>query len=564
MRSVWLVILLSLSAFVVYAQAQVALAPSGHFQISGTLVDSRDGQPVPGARVTVTAGSSRTELAAMITGEDGRFAFTGLAAGHYDLAAQRRGYVRQAFDQHGGFSTAIVTGPDLDPANLVFRLTAECSITGTITDEAGEAVRDAEVSLYQLALGAKNLRESTVPVKITNGDGFYSFSHLRPGQYVVSVSAKVWYAQRPQAKEETTLVAESRGMGWSYRSGTQVAGDYDDSQGQSPLDVAYPPTFYPGVTDPRTLPIINLHAGEKFVANIGLQPVPAVHIRVDATPADAARNSIFVRLQRHVLDGTGSTVSAETRFGKSGGMDIVGIPAGHYSMEMGSRENDGGLSHYLLDAATSGPSAAQDAPGASVSASVQVPPGGRTGSAMHLRLHSYNTGEDLAEAVPEDGEVRFKKRAPPGEYEISLNNNDQGRFLFVKAITAVGAKGTDRAVQIQDGTPVRLKITLGQGAGQLSGRALRKEKPVVGAMIALVPIAPEHNQVLIRRGQTGSDGSFMIAGIVPGKYTIVSLEHGWDLDWWDLGVLKQYLGNGKLLEVEANGKYQTEINLDGQ
>src|SRR6266849_7258573 len=272
MRSFWLVALLSLSACVVCAQTQAPPATSGNFQISGILVDSRDDQPIPGARVTITMGSSRKELPAMMTGDDGRFVFTGLEADRYDLAAQRRGYIRQSFDQHGGYSTAIVTGPGLDPTNLVFRLTAECSITGAITDEAGEAVRGAEVSLYQLPAGAKNLRESTFPRVMTNGEGAYSFSHLRPGKFVVSVSAKVWYAQRPQTKEETTMVAESRGSGWSYSSGTLTPGDYDDSQGESPLDVAYPPTFYPGVTEPRTLPIISLHAGEKFVANIGLQP----------------------------------------------------------------------------------------------------------------------------------------------------------------------------------------------------------------------------------------------------------------------------------------------------
>jgi hypothetical protein len=262
------------------------------------------------------------------------------------------------------------------------------------------------------------------------------------------------------------------------------------------------------------------------------------------------------------LDGEGATVFAETRFSKSGGMDIVGIPAGHYSVEMGSGASDVASSRYLLDAAMSGTSAVQNAPGASVSAFVQAPSASRTGSAVYLRLYNHNSGEDLVEAVPENGDVRFKKQAPPGEYEISLSNTDQGRFLFVKTIAVVGAKAVGRTVQIQDGTPVRLKITLGQGAGQLTGRLVRKDQPVVGAMIALVPMAPEHNRVLIRRGQTGSDGSFMIGGIVPGKYTIVPLEHGWDLDWWDPRVLKRYLGNGRSLEVEANGKYQADVNLD--
>jgi len=562
MRLIWCVIALSFSAIALYPQTEGAQTPPDDLQISGTLVDSRDGVPISGGRVTLAEVNTRNDLATVITGDDGSFIFRHLASGNYDISAQRRGYLRQSFDQHGAYSTSIIVGPGFDSSNLVFRLNAECSITGTIFDEAGEAVRDAEVSLYQPDAGVRNQNGGSIAQVITNGEGFYRFNHLHPGQYMVSVSAKVWYAQRPRTKEDTVMIGESSGLRSGSSNGLSLgAGDYDDEQGPSPLDVAYSPTLYPGVTESRSRPTITLRSGDKFVADIGLQPVPALHIRVDSENPATARTR-EVRLQRHMLDGSESPVFAETRVSKSGAIDIVGVPLGRYSVKISGGDGNDVLS--VIDATASGPTAVHDALSAQVSAIVQAPPGSLVGSKKYLQVYNFNTREYLVEEVPEDGEVRFKQRASPGEYEISLSDRDRDRGLFVRSVTAVGAVVIGRAVQIQGKTPVRLKVTFGRGASQVTGRALRKDQPVAGAMIVLVPMPPDHNRGLFRRDQTNSDGSFSIASVVPGKYTLVAIENGWDLEWWSARVLKPYLELGKTLDIEPNEKYRVEVKVNAR
>src|SRR5258708_6764214 len=182
----WFVIVLLFSLTAASAPTETAQSPKGDFEISGTVVDSRDGEPISGARVTLSAVNTRDDLPTVTSGDDGRFSFRGIVAGHYDISAQKRGYIRQSFDQHGAYATSIVTGPGLDSGNLVFRLTAECSITGTIVDEAGEAGRDAEISLYQLGNGARNLNGNTIAQAITDGEGSYSFPPFRPAQFFLS------------------------------------------------------------------------------------------------------------------------------------------------------------------------------------------------------------------------------------------------------------------------------------------------------------------------------------------------------------------------------------------
>ena len=73
----------------------------------------------------------------------------GYPVGKYSLTAQRRGYIEQSYEEHDQYSTAIAVGPGLNSEDLIFKLNAEGVISGTVTDEAGEPVRGAQVRLFQ-------------------------------------------------------------------------------------------------------------------------------------------------------------------------------------------------------------------------------------------------------------------------------------------------------------------------------------------------------------------------------------------------------------------------------
>src|SRR6516162_270871 len=177
------------------AQSTSATEKEQSYRVSGTVVDAASGAPLSGAQVTITSRSTQ-DAEGVLTDEEGRFAFENLAAGKYVLSAKRTGYLEQLYKQHQQFSTAIITGAGLNTANLRFELRPGASISGVVTDEAGEPVRNAQVTLIQreVFMGRRNTfqRGGT----ITNDLGQFRFGHLTPGTYFIAVSATPWYAQR--------------------------------------------------------------------------------------------------------------------------------------------------------------------------------------------------------------------------------------------------------------------------------------------------------------------------------------------------------------------------------
>ncbi len=79
-------------------------------------------------------------------------------------------------------------------------------------------------------------------------------------------------------------------------------------------------------------------------------------------------------------------------------------------------------------------------------------------------------------------------------------------------------------------------------------------------MVVLVPEDMER-PLLYRRDQSDSDGSFLISAVTPGRYTLLAIENGWELEWSKPVVLKQYLGSGETVQVALDGKYQVNVKV---
>src|SRR5947209_3965786 len=93
------------------AHSQQRGVPTGDFTISGIVVSDLNGGPLPRTHVMLSGANGGKPVSSVNTADDGRFHFEGLAPGKYALAAQRRGYPLQAWEEHQGFSTADTGGP---------------------------------------------------------------------------------------------------------------------------------------------------------------------------------------------------------------------------------------------------------------------------------------------------------------------------------------------------------------------------------------------------------------------------------------------------------------------
>jgi Carboxypeptidase regulatory-like domain len=119
------------------------------YRTSGQVLDATSETPIPRCVVEIVDVKRGFGSRTMLTGEDGRFRFEGVPASKYRLSASKPGFLTEAYEQHDNFSTATAVGPRLVSENLVFRLTLGAIVSGTVMDEWGEPVRQAQVKLFR-------------------------------------------------------------------------------------------------------------------------------------------------------------------------------------------------------------------------------------------------------------------------------------------------------------------------------------------------------------------------------------------------------------------------------
>lgn len=524
------------------------------FQISGVLVDSLTGHPIRQGQVAVSPVTMFDSAASIVTGEDGRFVFPNLKPGKYNLRAQRQGYLAQSLNEHDGFSTAVAVGPNLESDNLVFRLSPECSISGRIFDEAGEPVTIAQISVHQVGIAGGRQGMHLRQTVSTDDEGFYHLGHLAPGKYLIAVLASVWYAQRPEPPPE----AHSSSTSGSVGVFVSAQGTYSEEQSRSPLDVAYPITFYPGVSDANAAALIALKPGERFVADLSLQPVPALRVRIPGGRKTDGENAApgYVSLRSRSLVESPFQLPNEARYLTSGDIDLVGVAPGHYEVEI-SDSNSNKKRFGEMEIFAGGEAHIEhETPSLNALATVHFEPGAALSHPGFLSLHNLETEAMHGGQLAKSGEVEFPDLRP-GKYEVFLNGNNHD---YIKAVSAVGATVNGRTLDIKGSGPVKLNIVIGHGEGEVNGVVLRDGKPLAGAMVVLAP-SDFHTYVLFRRDQSDSDGTFTLRSIVPGKYILLALENGWDLEWTNPSILKPYLPGGEVLQVQPDGKYEVKVKV---
>jgi len=536
---VWITALLAICDGAGSARAQApppAAISHGSRTISGAVVSALGGQPLEGADVTLLDAKSGTLLAETTSDGEGRFAFSHLADGKYSLRATHRGYIASAFDEHDGFSTAIVTGEGLASTGLRFAIKPLAVIYGTVTDESGDPVQQARVSLFRQDERngtGKIVRSSAV---VSDDLGNYEFPRLGPGNYYLAVSAQPWYATHPQEQ-----------------------GDGVQGKGHSPLDVAYATTFYADVTDSDSATPIPVKAGDRIPVNFTLHPVPAVHIFMQV-PAQE-RGEIFGPMLRQDVFGSMEPAGLQSmRYSSHGdgsgtpGMSTVelsGVAPGHYEMEFRSPRGDRGRvtsvdassDHQVVDGAAGEVLA-------DVTGKVAMAGGGGLAPRMSISLMSQQGEENNSARVERDGSFQIHGVAP-GTYEVVPSAGDMA--VAVRQITASGATLDGHLLKVGS-APVTLAATLVEGAATVSGFAKAGGRPASGAMVVLVPASPGADRELFRRDQSDSDGSFTLKRVIPGEYTLVAIEDGWTLDWARAEVIGHYLSGGMKVTVAARSR----------
>ena len=534
-------LLLALLSVPVQANSQRQVA--GGYRIGGMVLDAVTNSPVARAQVSISFGNDTTTTTA---GDDGRFVFAGLQPGKYVLNATAPGYVHEGYHQHGPYFVGIAVGDGQDSEHLIFRLRRQAVIYGRVTDERGEAVRGAQVLLIASDLTRGGRAKFVRSQMQTNDLGEYRFARLNSGKYYLAVQAHPWYAQlqvSSQTKQNSGLVG--RGAGSFLMSRT--SGDSGPI-----LDVVYPITFYPGVTDERSSEGLALDAGQQEQANVSLHAVPANHLRLTGL-SQGEGGALSVGATQKVF-GTLS-LGLDTIFGpvSPGEYEVTGLPPGQLTLAITTiKENqwtsrtieaDTGLGG-TLDASTLQTTA-------KVSGQLLVAAGAadaRTGE-MILVDTTATTLPGAKALLQNDGTFQFPG-IQPGIYKIQVNLHAGGYYL--QEVSAKNAEVSGRQITITGASDVNLTVTMGQGLGQVTGVVQSEGEPRAGVMVLLVPGSGQDMEEDSRIDESDSDGTFNLGGILPGDYVLLAIKDGWDLEWAEPGALKPYLSAGQKLTLGPN------------
>ncbi len=515
------------------------------YRISGTVVNARTGAKL--ARCTVQITSTNDGFAdgtgwtaSGVTEEDGAFFFNGLRAGKYQLTAARRGFIAESYQQHFEYSTAIAVGPKLSPGELRFELMPEAILSGTVTDEVGEPVRHAQVQLF-----ADEDREGVHTTRqqkgtLTDDRGAYEIAELAPGTYFLEVSAQPWYAQH------------LNGMGGSAT--------------QNPaLNVAYPTLFYPDATDADAATPIPVKGGEHLQANFSLTPQPAMRIRIPVPVVERGGYSVSVS-QR--IFGVQENQARQFQTRTPGFVEVDGVLPGHYDVSItqyGLGPQDGraevgaraqvNVKEMSADV-VSGSTELQDTQTTDevvVTGKVSSPQGKLPEHATIILTTPHTQRAQFGAAL--DGTGEFTVRVPAGRYEVL--GAIQGMYLA--GVSAKGAKVTGRVLEAKAGSTPRLEIVAGSGFGQVNGLVQRGDGGASGVMVVLAPEDAANNEVLFRRDQSDSDGTFTLRNILPGNYRLLAIDRGWELEWAKPGVLAPFLAKSTKVVVRAQDRLTATV-----
>ncbi len=512
----------------------------------------------------------------------GRFTLQLPRRGSWRVTAAARGFRTQAYDEHEGYFSSVVLTDAAPTYDLTFQLTPDSTISGLVLDEAGEPVLNAQVIaelVPPLAPGESRASPAARPSQVANAQtddrGRYELAGLQDGEYYVKVQAQPWYAVGARGGNRMGIVNLAGGA--AAGSGS-APGQLDPS-----LDVVYPITWFPGADSAQAAETIKLIGGEQRQADFHLTAIPALHLVVTRPdePAPVPVGGPGTNVRRDQPPQRGISITRVSSDGQYGQISFIGG---------NGRDSDfGGLSPGTYEVRVPGPNGDADAevrqvelrPGATglitmdgskpltrITIALDAAEGdgaaveffdtdsGRRILASRPPRGRRGRGGDETDATDDEQPRAMTAMLPPSMYEVSV----AGGAGYITGLSATGAKVVGHTVVIGE-SPAALAVQVGSGRGDVSGFAKINGAPESGAMVLLVPatLGQPGDATPVMRDQSNTDGSFELSGVIPGRYILVAIDHGWRVDWRKPDILARFLAQGVPVEVKASAKLKEEI-----
>ena len=535
------------------AQSQVSSEARSRAGIEGIVTKDPTSEPVKKALIELIAenqaeGGDYTAT----TGADGTFRIEDILPGRYHLFAERTGFL-ETDKNHGRSDGRVLTltaGQWLK--DLHIRLQAAAVVRGRVTDEDGDPLANAEVSVLRQTFSTGHNHWEQAGSERTNDLGEYRIANLTPGNVYISV------VPPPDFK---TLIEQAG-----------VAGKDSRNPPADKPATSYQTTYYPGTMDRSQAAPIQLHAGDDFPIDFALIPSPSLSIRgtvVNLPPRTSASIMLQSRDFGLVLNG------AEMH--QDGSFVIRDVSPGNYTIlatvegapvPMTARQSLQVANN--VDGLRLTPQ-----PGAIVRGRLRLE--GRSSSRgfdadkFFLTLQAVDSERDGALTVvgenfsnlthvAADGSFQWTD-VPAGSYYIQMAG-DSSEGWYLKSVIAGGRDVNDSGMSVNGGM-VAIDVVASANGGLVEGAiSNHKGEAVADAVVVAVPEARLRERTdRYRKTVSDQSGHFNLRGLRPGQYTLLAWESVDGEAYYDPEFLKIYDGRGSGLRVGEGERKLVQVEV---
>ena len=500
--------------------------PPAAVEIRGQVVSYPDGVPIPDISVVVFDVQANYEV--FTTDEDGYYEATDLEPDFYRIKAwplDGQNWIGAYYSDMYFYCSGTLLDLRVDALadGVDFRLPAGGTVEGTITDALdGAPIESARVDVRGLDYYNSNLD----PTTYTDAEGRYQ---------VVGLDSAIESVDSP----------------------TPVPGNYELKVTVSGRPVVYHPDGY---ADDDAVPVEAIRdqvsAGVDLVIPAGASITGNVS-DAEGQPLDSgtvyARNDAEPWIQVTAAIGTG------------GDFEAGGLAPGTYTLEVSSSGYAaielGEPVEVAEDEAVGGVDAALDAEGV-ITGSVH----GLAEPLHDVTAHAYpvDGGPDPSESSAEDGSFAVGSLTA-ASYNLHLRTNDE-RFLsgYVCGGTVCADSAEADAIGAEPGETTAIGTVALPAAAAIEGRVVEREteRPLSRIYVTAIPEQDGESTTL---AITDDDGSFTLAPLVPGSYTLQAEPYRYCPG--DPGWVTTYSGGARamqdalVIQVGGGATYTTDLAL---
>jgi hypothetical protein len=511
-----------------YAQQTDASVPTGRSEsnanalsLAGTVVNSITGEPIRRAAVAITGQAGGVTL----TDNSGHFEFGGLAEGRVFVGITKPGFFSGQSPPYGLIGVEVAA----NAAPIVLSMVPAGVIVGRVIAHDEQPLEGFQVHVItKQNVGGRHVWFDRQYEAQTDEKGVFRFANLTTGTYYLEIDQS----------QETVL-----GQAGIPNAREQV----------------YAKVFYPGVTEFSASAPLELRAGQQLEANLTLAAEPVYQVAgVVSAHENLSSPLAFMRKAGEGYDFVQVTPTQDGKFQSR-------LPAGSYTVS-GSAANG-----VILSTPGTSVVISSDSPdvhvalasAASIEVAMRTEPTGATSQDLSEAQGIAGVSLQLIPSAPSLNPPTNWWRAPsggiqnvePGVYTVEVNTTGQ---WYVKSLRSGGVDLLSDDLTVTAGSqPPPIEVTLRDDAAAVVGTVVQAEQAEQATVLLVQP----HGRRNLIKAATAIEGKFRFAGVPPGDYSLLALDHADQLEYADPEVLNPYLSRATHIRLQSPGTASVNLNL---